>query len=79
MSVFQRVFLDSPCLLYDVDRSLAVSPEYRLEQERGCGFQVEDSETDIMITLNLGALYAKIKRVVDQTRIKKLIVADFYK
>ena len=42
-------------------------------------FQVENSETDIMLTLNLDALYGKMKRVVDQTRIKKLIVADFSK
>ncbi|MCC3861320.1 long-chain-fatty-acid--CoA ligase [Pseudemcibacter aquimaris] len=40
-------------------------------------YQVEDSETDIMVTLDLDALYAKMKRVVDQTRIKKLIVANF--
>ncbi|MDG1995850.1 MAG: long-chain fatty acid--CoA ligase [Emcibacteraceae bacterium] len=41
--------------------------------------QIEDSETDIMLTLNLNALYNKMKRVVDQTRIKTLIVADFSK
>ena len=39
--------------------------------------QVEDSQTDIMVTLDLGALYGKIKRVVEQSRIKKLIVCKF--
>lgn len=40
-------------------------------------YQVEDSETDIMITLNLQSLYSIIRKVSDESRIKKLIVSDF--
>ena len=39
--------------------------------------QVEDSQTDIMVTLDLNALYGKMRRVVEQSRIKKLIVSNF--
>ncbi|HPF47376.1 MAG: long-chain fatty acid--CoA ligase [Alphaproteobacteria bacterium] len=39
--------------------------------------QVEDSETDIMVTLNLDALYSKMRRVVEKSRLKKLVVAKF--
>lgn len=40
-------------------------------------FQVENSETDIMITLDLGALYSRIRSVSEKSRIKKLIVSSF--
>ncbi len=39
--------------------------------------QVEDSHTDIMVTLDLDALYSKMKKIVDNSRIKKLIVCNF--
>ena len=39
--------------------------------------QVEDSQTDIMLTVDLEALYPKMKRVAEQSRIKKLIVCSF--
>lgn len=39
--------------------------------------QVEDSHTDIMVTLDLEALYSKMKRIVDESRIEKLIVCNF--
>jgi len=39
--------------------------------------QVEDSETDVMITHNLKALYPTIHQVCTQSRLKKLVVADF--
>ncbi|GGO09156.1 dicarboxylate--CoA ligase PimA [Iodidimonas muriae] len=39
--------------------------------------QVEDSETDIMVTLDLAALYPQIAEVFDQSRLKKLVVAGF--
>ncbi len=39
--------------------------------------QVEDSQTDIMITVDLDTLYSKMRRVVDQSRIRKLIVSSF--
>lgn len=39
--------------------------------------QVEDSQTDIMLTVDLEALYPKMKRVVEESRVKKLIVSIF--
>ena len=39
--------------------------------------QVEDSETDIMVTIDLTSLYSKIRTVVEKSRIKKLIVGSF--
>ncbi len=37
--------------------------------------QIEDSETDIMITLNLEILYSKMNLMLDQSRLSKLIIA----
>ena len=39
--------------------------------------QVEDSQTDIMVTLDLDALYTKMKKIVDNSRLEKLIVCKF--
>ena len=39
--------------------------------------QAEDSQTEIMLTLNLDVLYSKMKRVAEQSSMMKLIVADF--
>tara|TARA_R110002096_G_scaffold415163_1_gene616727 strand:+ start:118746 stop:120443 length:1698 start_codon:yes stop_codon:yes gene_type:complete len=39
--------------------------------------QVEDSQTDIMVTLDLDGLYSKMRRVVEQSRVKTLIVSKF--
>jgi len=36
--------------------------------------QIEDSETDIMVTLNLAALYPQVGARLDDTRLKKIIV-----
>jgi len=38
--------------------------------------QVEDSETDIMICLDVASLYATIARVLDQSRLRCLVVAS---
>ncbi len=38
--------------------------------------QVEDSETDFMFTLDLEALYPKIRTVCEQSRLRKLIVSS---
>jgi long-chain acyl-CoA synthetase len=53
---------------------VSYSPLY---SERELLHQVEDSETDIMISMDLEALYPKIKNVVEQSRIKKLIIGSF--
>lgn len=39
--------------------------------------QVEDSQTDIMVTLDLDALYSKMKKISDNSRLEKLIVCKF--
>ncbi|VAV87650.1 Long-chain-fatty-acid--CoA ligase [hydrothermal vent metagenome] len=39
--------------------------------------QVEDSETDIMITLDLAALYPTMHKVAQQSRLKHLVVDQF--
>lgn len=39
--------------------------------------QAEDSQTDIMVTLDLGALYTKMRRVVENSCVQKLIVSKF--
>ena len=36
--------------------------------------QIEDSHTDIMVTLNLTALYPKMQAMLERSRVKKLIV-----
>jgi long-chain acyl-CoA synthetase len=38
--------------------------------------QIEDSQTDIMVTLNLVALYPKMKTMLAQSRVKTLIVGN---
>ncbi|MGB0720071.1 MAG: long-chain-fatty-acid--CoA ligase [Bdellovibrionales bacterium] len=39
--------------------------------------QIEDSETDILITTDLAMLYDKAHKMLQQTRIKKLIICPF--
>ena len=53
---------------------VSFSPLY---SERELLHQVEDSETDIMVTIGLDALYSKMRRVAENSRIKKLIVGEF--
>jgi len=45
--------------------------------EQELAFQIEDSETDIMVTVNHSAIYPKLARVIDGTRIKKVVVCTF--
>jgi long-chain acyl-CoA synthetase len=37
--------------------------------------QIEDSQTDIMVTLNLEILYGKMERLMKESRLQKLVVA----
>ena len=53
---------------------VSYSPLY---SESELKFQAENSDTEIMLTLNLDALYTKMKKVVSETAIKKIIIADF--
>jgi len=45
-----------------------------LYSEQELMHQIEDSHTDIMVTLNLTALYPKMQTMLEQTRVKTLIV-----
>lgn len=48
-----------------------------LYAERELAHQIEDSETDIMITLDLALLYDKAYGMLRDTRLKKIVVARF--
>ncbi|MCC7304709.1 MAG: long-chain fatty acid--CoA ligase [Alphaproteobacteria bacterium] len=48
-----------------------------LYAERELAHQIEDSETDIMVTLDLQILYFKMEKMLHDTRLKKLVVARF--
>ncbi|MDE0408104.1 MAG: AMP-binding protein, partial [Alphaproteobacteria bacterium] len=43
-----------------------------LYSEEELAYQIEDSETDIMVTLGLAALYPKMAALLKKTRIRKL-------
>lgn len=40
-------------------------------------FQIEDSETDIMVTFDLSVMYPKLRKLLDHTRLKNIIVCRF--
>ena len=48
-----------------------VNPLYAIEEIK---FQIEDSETDILVTLDLSILYDKARVALEQTRLKHLVV-----
>lgn len=50
------------------------NPLYSVRELR---HQVEDSETDIMVTLSLKALYPKVAELLETSRLKKVVVNDF--
>ena len=54
-------------------RVVNFSPMYA---PREIAHQIEDSETDIMVTLDLAALYPQVAAQLDNTRLKKLIVCS---
>jgi len=54
-------------------RVVNYSPMYA---PREIAHQIEDSETDIMVTLDLEALYPQVAAQLDNTRLKKLIVCS---
>jgi long-chain acyl-CoA synthetase len=54
-------------------RVVNYSPMYA---PREIAHQIEDSETDIMVTLDLAALYPQVAAQLDNTRLKKLIVCS---
>ena len=48
-----------------------------LESLRGLEFKIEDSETDILVTLDLASLYPQAEKLLATTRLKRLIVGEF--
>ena len=47
-----------------------------LYSEEELAYQIEDSETDIMVTLGLAALYPKMAALLARTRVRKLVVGQ---
>ena len=47
-----------------------------LDAERVLEHKVEDSQTDILVTLDLAALYPQMERLLGKTRLKTLIVGE---
>ena len=45
-----------------------------LDAERELRYKIEDSQTDIMVTLDLKALYPNIGKMLGTTRLKKVVV-----
>src|SRR5208283_34387 len=50
---------------------------FPLESLRGLEFKIEDSETDILVTLDLASLYPQAEKLLTTTRLKRLIVGEF--
>lgn len=48
-----------------------------LYAERELANMIEDSETDIVITLDLELLYGKMAKMLHETRLQKLVIASF--
>src|SRR5436305_13217277 len=48
----------------------------RLDAEKLLEHKVEDSQTDVLVTLDLKALYPQMGRLLGKTRLKKLIVGE---
>ena len=44
---------------------------------RALEHKIEDSETDILVTLDLAALYPQMERLLGKTRLKTLVVGEF--
>jgi long-chain acyl-CoA synthetase len=47
-----------------------------LDAERVLAHKIEDSETDLLVTLDLAALYPQMARLLGPSRLRKLIVGD---
>ena len=47
-----------------------------LDAEQTLEHKIGDSETDILVTLDLQALYPQMSRMLGKTRLKKLVVGD---
>jgi long-chain acyl-CoA synthetase len=48
-----------------------------LYADRELSHQIADSETDMMVTVDLAMLYGKMEKMLGQTRLQKLILCRF--
>ncbi len=48
-----------------------------LDALRTLEFKIEDSETDILVTLNLAATFSQAEKLIDSTRLKTLVIGEF--
>ena len=48
-----------------------------LDALRTLEFKIEDSETDILVTLDLASLYPQAEKLLASTRLKTLVVGEF--
>ena len=63
---------------YAIARTGATAVNYNpLYSEREISYQIEDSETDIMITLDLGLMYHKLNKMLRSTRLNQIVVCPF--
>src|ERR1700704_1853072 len=49
-----------------------------LDAERVLAHKIEDSQTDILVTLDLGSLYPQMARLLGASRLKKLVVGSVW-
>ncbi len=63
---------------YAITRTGATAVNYNpLYSEREIAYQIEDSETDMMITLDLGMMYHKLEKMLHSTRLNQILVCPF--
>lgn len=63
---------------YAISRTGATAVNYNpLYSERELSHQIEDSETDIMITLDLKMMHDKMLKMLSDTRLNQLIICPF--
>ena len=48
-----------------------------LDALRTLEFKIEDSETDMLVTLDLAALYPQAEKLLASTRLKRLVIGEF--
>lgn len=63
---------------YAIARTGATAVNFNpLYSEREIAYQIEDSETDLMITLDLGMMYHKLEKMLHSTRLNQIVVCPF--
>ena len=63
---------------YAIARTGATAVNFNpLYSEREIAYQIEDSETDLMITLDLGMMYHKLEKMLHSTRLNQIVICPF--